>query len=110
MSFFSAPGAGVESRWYWSLNSLNSLSVILARTPASAADAVTSTTRRARSLANWGWLQHESACAVSVVWPPNVRPISGRAGAALAFEPQEVDPPARSTASAGYAAALVVAG
>src|SRR5690349_5010169 len=33
----------------------------------------------------------------------NVGPITGRAGAALALEPQEAYPPARSTALAGYA-------
>jgi hypothetical protein len=37
----------------------------------------------------------------------NVRPISGRAGAAPALEPREAYPPARSTASAGYVAGRV---
>src|SRR4051812_23032814 len=36
----------------------------------------------------------------------NVMPISGRAGAAPALEPQEAYLPARSTALAGYAGAL----
>jgi hypothetical protein len=37
-------------------------------------------------------------------------PISGRAGAAPALEPQEAYPPARSAALAGYAAAPLIAG
>ena len=39
----------------------------------------------------------------------NVMPISGRAGAAPIFEPQEAYPPARSIASAGYGAPLALA-
>src|SRR5439155_16939116 len=72
---------------------------------ATAPGALTSTTRQARSLANWVWLQDESACAVSVVWPPYVGPIAGRSRAPAAFEQQELYPRLRSTALAGYAAA-----
>jgi hypothetical protein len=44
------------------------------------------------------------ACKLWRAKRPNGRPISGRAGAAPALDVEEAYPPARSTASAGYAA------